>query len=279
MHSPTRRTAVGIIGGTGVYDPRWLEGAREETVTTPFGAVTLTAGRMGEQVVYFLNRHGPGHAVPPHRVNYRANLWALRAAGVTRVIATAAVGAVNRAMTPGSLVLCDSFLDFTHGRVPTFFEGQAADPALPDRFRQVVHTDMTEPYCPDLRARLAAAGRSTGAPVVEAGTYVATEGPRFESRAEIAAFARLGGDVVGMTGVPEVVLARELGMCYATVALVTNYAAGISPAPLTHAEVLEVMARHQERLRAVLGQVLPEAGLERRCACATTDPGWEEDPA
>ena len=254
---------LAVIGGTGVYDPTWLRDPEEVTVATPFGGARLVQGALfaGGTPVYFMNRHGAGHQLPPHLVNYRANVWALRALGVTRVLATAAVGSLNPAMPPGSMVFCDQFLDFTKSRPTTFFDGGEAG---------VVHTDMTEPYCPDCRRVLAATAQTLGLPAAAAGTYVATEGPRFESPAEIRAYRILGGDLVGMTGVPEVVLARELGLCYAGVALVTNFAAGISQRALTHSEVLTVMADNVARLRTLLQTALQELAGWPRCECQAT---------
>jgi 5'-methylthioadenosine phosphorylase len=251
------RTPIGIIGGTGVYDPEWLQAGRPRTMTTPYGDVLVTEGEVGGRPVVFLNRHGPGHAVPPHRVNYRANLFALHTLGVRQVVATAAVGSLNPAVPPGHLLLADQFLDFTHGRVSTFFEGGADG---------VVHTDMTAPYCEGLRATLTEASRTLRLPLTNGGTYVTTEGPRFESAAEIRAFRILGGDVVGMTGVPEVVLARELGLCYATICLSTNFAAGLAGHPLTHREVVDLMTQHGEHLRALLTAAVPGLG-DAPCSC------------
>jgi 5'-methylthioadenosine phosphorylase len=250
-------TPVGIIGGTGVYDPDWLGDAVFREWDTPYGPVTLAEGYTGGRRVIFLNRHGPGHAVPPHRVNYRANILALYRLGVRHVVTTTAVGSLNPAVGPGAMLLADQFLDFTHARTSTFFEGGEAG---------VVHTDMTAPYCAGLRVTLERAGRGLGLPVTNGGTYVCTEGPRFETAAEIRAYRMLGGDVVGMTGVPEVVLARELGLCYSTICLSTNFAAGLAGHPLTHQEVVEVMQGHVGSLRALLERAIPELGREP-CAC------------
>ncbi|MBX5466645.1 MAG: S-methyl-5'-thioadenosine phosphorylase [Firmicutes bacterium] len=267
---------VAIIGGSGVYAIDGLSGWSPKTVTTPYGPVEVAEAVSPEGVpVVFLNRHGPGHRLPPHRVNYRANVWAVRALGCRRVVATGAVGSLQPLLAPGFLVLVDQFLDFTHNRPTTFFEGGEAG---------VVHADMTEPYCPNLRRRLAEAARQAGLDVVEAGTYVATEGPRFESRAEIEAYRRLGGDVVGMTGLPEVVLARELGLCYATLALVTNLAAGLAGHRLSHDEVLAAMAALGKRLGAMLAEALPALAEPWACACGPAPgplpaaPGGDDAP-
>lgn len=243
--------ALAIIGGTGVYDPDLLSRPREEKVETPYGSVLLLRGEYGDREVVFLNRHGGGHALPPHRVNYRANIWALREAGVRRVIATAAVGSLSLAYAPGHMAFLDQFIDFTKQRPTTFFD---------DR---VVHTDFSQPYCPNLRATLYGIAKEYGITAHSKGCYVATEGPRFETPAEIRAYRLLGGDVVGMTGVPEVVLARELGLCYGTVALVTNYAAGISAGTLSHDEVLAAMERQSGDLRRLLAKALET--LDEEC--------------
>lgn len=261
---------VAIIGGTGVYSQSHLEGAKELLVDTRFGTALLLHGFIKGREVYFLTRHGPGHAVPPHLVNYRANIAALRKLGVNAVIATAAVGSLRREITPGSRVVIDQFIDFTRGRPSTFFEGEGG---------RVVHTDMTDPYCPDLRAAIVSAGNSLGQELVEGGCYLCTEGPRFETPAEITMFASWGADVVGMTNVPEVVLAREAALCYATIALVTNYAAGIAPSFLTHLEVLEEMARGKASLDMLLAACVEAIGDERDCRCRKTGGSfwpWEE---
>ncbi|MCL4493852.1 MAG: S-methyl-5'-thioadenosine phosphorylase [Firmicutes bacterium] len=257
---------VGIIGGTGVYDSSWLTAAEELRLQTPYGSVTMMRGRVGENGddVYFVNRHGPGHHVPPHLVNYRANIWSLHQVGVERIVATAAVGSLSATLFPGMVVLCDQFLDFTKSRSGTFFEGGQ---------HGVVHTDMTDPYCPHLRSILFQHAGASGLSVANGGCYVTTEGPRFETPAEIRAFRILGGDVVGMTSVPEVVLARELGLCYSTVALVTNYAAGISSHYLTHQEVLDLMDQYKTSLNQLIRGSLPLIQQHRDCHCFTHQDG------
>ncbi len=234
---------VAIIGGTGLYDPGMLSEAEPTTLGTPYGTVSLFVGTHGGRRVAFLPRHGSGHSVPPHRVNYRGNIWALRQLGVHACVASAACGSLTETVPPGSLCLCDQFLDFTKSRPSTFFDGEDG---------RVRHADMTEPYCPELRGHLAAAAQALGMPLGARATYVCTEGPRFETPAEIRAFARLGGDLVGMTGVPEVVLAREAGLCYATVAISTNYAAGLAGRPLSHDEVVGAMAAATADVRRLI---------------------------
>ncbi|WP_067935272.1 S-methyl-5'-thioadenosine phosphorylase [Alicyclobacillus kakegawensis] len=245
-----------IIGGTGVYDPALLEQPETQVVDTPFGSAEVTVGRFRGKNVAFIPRHGRGHQVPPHRINYCANIWALKQLGVEQVFATTAVGSLKPDIHPGSFVIVDDFLDFTRSRPLTFFsEGR------------VVHIDMSDPYCGRLRARLRATAEELGIPVHDGGTYVCTDGPRFETAAEIRMYASLGGAVVGMTSVPEVVLAKECELCYATVCMVTNYGTGLSPTPLTHSEVVEQMAVNVPRLRNLFFTAIDQLDESRTCAC------------
>ncbi|HEX3015679.1 MAG TPA: S-methyl-5'-thioadenosine phosphorylase [Desulfobacteria bacterium] len=246
-----------IIGGTGVYNPDLLDDVRQETVATPYGTVNVNVGRLIGKEVAFLARHGEKHSVPPHLVNYRANIWALKKLGVSKVIATAAVGSLDTEFGPGRFVLADQFLDFTKNRPNTFFTGEQG----------VVHIDVTDPYCGELRAALVKQAGDLGIDIHNGGVYVCTEGPRFETPAEIKMFRLLGGQLVGMTSVPEVVLAKEAGMCYATIAMVTNYAAGISPTPLTHQEVVENMSQMGDKLNKLIFSTLKNLGAERTCNC------------
>lgn len=264
---------VAIIGGTGVYDAGILRDVRAQTLVTPYGVTTLQQGVYQgpsghEAEVIFLPRHGVGHVIPPHRINYRANIWALHQLGVERVIGTGAVGSLREDFAPGHCVLADSFLDFTRTRALTFYEGNPIVAGAPSG---VVHTDMTEPYCPELRKLLREAGHSQGIELHDGGCYVCTEGPRFESAAEIRAYRRLGADIVGMTNLPEVVLARELGMCYALIAMVTNYAAGMTANRLTHAEVVETMAENVRKIRVMAWQALDHLPEARGCSCGKTE--------
>lgn len=249
---------IAVIGGTGVYDPNIMTDIRDKTVNTPYGDVKLKIGNFKGKAVAFLNRHGEGHSIPPHLVNYRANIAALKKLGVKNVLATGAVGSLNPAMQPGHFIIVNQFIDFTKCRKHTFFEGGASG---------VVHLDMTEPYCPELRDVFSRAARSLGLTSHPSGTYVCCEGPRFETAAEIKFFHSLGGDLVGMTSVPEAPLAREAEMCYATIAMVTNYAAGISPTRLTHQEVIDVMTRNGENIRKLLMQAISWIDQNRTCVC------------
>ena len=206
-----------IIGGTG-FDQLSDVALEQMTVETPYGDVPLYVGRGEAAGLIFLPRHGPEHQMPPHSINYRANLMALHQLEVERALATFAVGSLHREVPPGALVVVDQFLDFTQGRAGTFFDGEESG---------VVHTVMDQPYCPALREQLLAQAAANGLEVIPQGAYACTNGPRFETPAEVRMLAQLGGDVVGMTGVPEAPLARELGIHYAAVAISINWGAGL----------------------------------------------------
>ena len=215
--------AVAIIGGTGLYRLAALEDSKAMTAVTPYGMPSGPArvGMFGAHRIAFLARHGEGHALPPHKVNYRANLWLLKEFGATRILAVNAVGGIAKPYAPRAIGVPDQIIDYTWGRISTFCEEPGTD---------VLHVDMTEPYTQSLRARLLAAARSAGVAVVDGGCYGATQGPRLETKAEIARMRRDGCDLVGMTGMPEAGLARELGLDYACLALVANWAAGCGDA-------------------------------------------------
>jgi 5'-methylthioadenosine phosphorylase len=210
---------LAIIGGTGLTQLPNLEIARREVVRTPYGdpSGALTLGTIRGQPVAFLARHGYGHTIPPHRVNYRANVWAIAQQKVKYIVSVASVGGIRADLGPGTLAVPHQILDYTYGREFTYFTGVD---------RSVVHVDFTQPYCEPLRQRLMEAAREAGEPIVEGGTYATTQGPRLETAAEINRLERDGADMVGMTGMPEAALARELGLCYAALAVVVNHAAG-----------------------------------------------------
>lgn len=236
---------LAFIGGTG-FDLRGpdsqFSNARDERIETRFGAANVTRAVLGEREIVFLHRHArPDDSskkdVPPHQISYRANIAALKKLGVTAILASTAVGCLRPSWAPGTLVCLDDLLDFTTNRAKTFFDARA------------VHVDMTRPFSPDLRALLLDCAAKEGIALQNGGVYCCADGPRFETAAEIRAFKTLGADVVGMTGATECFLAREAEISYAGVAIVTNAAAGISPNPLTHHEVLEAM-----------GAALPQVG-------------------
>ncbi len=256
---------LAIIGGSGIYDQSILTDEREITVDTKYGAVLMNEGCYKGRKVFFMARHGGGHSVPPHKVNYRANIAALKKQDVGAVIATAAVGSINQNMPPGSRVVIDQFIDFTSQRALTFYDGENGP---------VAHVDFTEPYCPEIRTDILKAGRDLKQELIDGGCYVCTDGPRFETPAEIKMFKQWGGDLVGMTNVPEVVLAREAGLCYATIALSTNFAAGISETVLTHDEVMEQMDKFKLELEQLFAAALENIGLERSCQCKSGGESW-----
>lgn len=252
----------GIIGGTGFYRAG-QEGVESVELETAYGEVELQRTPFGAAEVVFLPRHGREHAVPPHRVNYRANMAALKKLAVKNVLSTAAVGSMSEQMPPGSLVALSQVLDFTRGRPSTFFDGADG---------KVVHVDMTEPYCPRLREELVAGAEVLGERFLPEGTYVCAEGPRFETAAEIRMFAAMGGDVVGMTGMPEAALAREAGMCYAAVAVVANWAAGVTAEPLSHGDVSAFVEEQMPRVRALFEWVVSNH-VDGPCGCRS----WTDD--
>ncbi|CAM5514471.1 S-methyl-5'-thioadenosine phosphorylase [Streptomyces abikoensis] len=274
MHSA--RADIGVIGGSGFYS--FLEDVTEVTVMTPYGSPSdsLFVGELAGRRVAFLPRHGRGHHLPPHRINYRANLWALRSLGVRQVLAPCAVGGLQPHYGPGTLVIPDQLVDRTKARAQSYFDGEA----LPDgRVPNVVHTSFADPYCPTGRAVAVAVARGKGwEPVVDGGTMVVIEGPRFSTRAESRWHAAQGWSVVGMTGHPEAVLARELELCYTSMALVTDLDAGAETGEgVSHDEVMRVFGENVGRLREVLFAAvtaLPETA-ERGCLCADVHKGWD----
>jgi 5'-methylthioadenosine phosphorylase len=255
---------VGVIGGSGLYS--LLDQAREIVVDTPYGLPSgpVTAGTTGGREVAFLPRHGPDHRYPPHRINYRANLWALRALGVRQILAPCAVGSLRPALGPGALVVPDQLVDRTTERARTFFDRGAA------------HVSFADPYCPAGRAAVLKAAVAAGLEPVDGGTLVVIDGQRFSTRAESRWYAAQGWSLVNMTALPEAALARELAVCYTTVALVTDLDAGIEAgSAVTQDEVFRVFAEHTARLRALLLAVLPQLPTDRTCPCAAAHDGIE----
>ena len=236
---------MAIIGGTGVGQFPLAGMATERVIVTEYGEASVKVGRLHGKEIVFMARHGAGHRLPPHRINFRANIAALVALGVKTAIATTAVGGLRRELTPGTLVLLDDFIDFTLSRQnKTFFDAENGGP--------IVHTDFTRPYSDAVRAAILAAADAQGIALRPTGTYLCADGPRYESPAEVRLFAAWGADVVGMTGIPEATLAREAGIEYAGISLVTNPGAGLSPHPLTHAEVEAAMTEATPGLIALI---------------------------
>jgi 5'-methylthioinosine phosphorylase len=244
---------IAIIGGTGLTALDTLKITHRETQSTPYGEPSspLTFGELSGRAVVFLARHGPHHTLPPHKVNYRANLWALHRIGIKQVIAVAAVGGIRDDMTPGVLAFPDQLVDYTWGRRCTIFE---------DNLTHVTHIDFTEPYSGELRLQLIQAARELNLDLREPCTYAAMQGPRLETAAEIRKLERDGCDIVGMTGMPEAALARELGLRYATCAVVANRAAGKAPGEITMAEIERNLGVGTSRVKALLARAMPLLG-------------------
>lgn len=246
---------LAIIGGTGMTQLANLEITHRQVIRTPYGEPSgaLTFGRIKDHNVVFLARHGYGHTIPPHEINYRANIWALAAQNITRIVAVASVGGIRDEFGPGKLVLPNQIIDYTYGRKFTFFEGGE---------NPVTHVDFTEPYCPKLRKLVLKAAKAAKIELLDGGVYGATQGPRLETAAEINRMQRDGCDLVGMTGMPEAGLAREQGISYATLAVVANHAAGRGESrksvDIEHVGVVLDEAMH--RVRTILEYVVETNG-------------------
>ncbi|MDQ3641235.1 MAG: S-methyl-5'-thioadenosine phosphorylase [Actinomycetota bacterium] len=265
---------IGVFGGTAFYS--FLDDVEEVAVQTPYGSPSapVAVGLVGGRRVAFLPRHGAGHGIPAHRVNYRANLWALRRLGVRRLLAPCSVGSLQPHVRPGDFVVCDQLVDRTSARTDTFFDGP-----LP------AHVSFADPYCPELGRAAVDAARAEGVTVHDGGTVVVIQGPRFSTRAESRWFSSAGWEVVNMTQYPEAVLARELGICYSGLALVTDYDAGAAPGgpdgpgeraeAVTMEAVFRMLAENIERVKGVLLRAIPAIPAEPSCGCAdgAMDPG------
>ncbi len=258
MGSDQLEAEIAVVGGSGLYSIASLENFRTKSFSTPFGTSKILVGKLSGRRVAFLPRHGADHTIPPHLINYRANIWALNRLGVTRVLATTASGSINPKMRMGDLAILTQFLDFTKGRPQTFYEGGK---------KGVVHVDVSEPYCPELRKILIKSAKKLGIKVHPHANYACTEGPRFETSAEIKAFGKLGANLVGMTNVPECVLARELEICYAAIGVVTNYGAGISKTKLSHYSVIKLMNENIKQVQCLILESIPMIPKKRSCSC------------
>ena len=244
---------LAIIGGSGLTRLHGLEITRREVMHTPYGEPSgaLTFGTLCDREIVFLARHGYGHTIPPHMVNYRANLWALREAGANQIISVCAVGGIRDDFQPGAIAIPDQIIDYTWSRDHTLFEKDLAE---------VTHIDFTEPYCQAMREQLIAAAGRAGIDIIPAGTYGATQGPRLETAAEIDRMERDGCHLVGMTGMPEASLARELGLCYAACAVSANLAAGRGDGPISMETIEATLAAGMNRVGAILQQVITGSG-------------------
>jgi 5'-methylthioadenosine phosphorylase len=249
-----KKVRIAIIGGTGFEN--LLENARQLRLGTPYGiSPPLRVGKIRGKNVIFLPRHSPDHSVPPHKINYRANIYALYELGVQRILATNAVGAINLNFKPSDIVVPHDFVDFTKLRSATFYDEAP-----------VTHIDVSQPYCPEIRRSLIKAAEKLGFHVWDKAVIVCTEGPRYETPAEIKMFGRLGCDVVGMTGIPESVLARELEMCYASICYVSNMAAGMQKR-LTALDVSKISKSVVPKIEQILIETIRILPSERNCPC------------
>lgn len=249
---------TGIIAGSGFYDIEGVEVKELRKLSTPYGEpsdIYRICDISGREIA-FLSRHGTPHHIPPHMINYRANMWGFRELGVERIFSVNAVGGIDPCLEPGDLVIADQIIDMTHGRASTFYDKN-----------EVVHIDFTMPFCHELRKTLIDAGKEAGTDTREAGTYICVDGPRLETKAEIRFFSMAGADIVGMTAMPEACLASELELCFACIAVVTNHAAGVSEKGLTTTEVTETMKRSVERIRRVVWQAIAMSPESRTCDC------------
>jgi 5'-methylthioadenosine phosphorylase len=246
---------LGIIGGSGLNRMADFEAPRRVAMTTPYGepSAALAVGRLRGTEVAFLARHGDGHTIAPHRINYRANIWALHAQGVRELVAVATVGGIRDELVPGTLLAPDQIIDYTHGREATFFDGTG---------QPLQHIDFTRPFHGAVRGRLLQAGVASGESLRDGGVYGATQGPRLETAAEIDRMARDGVDVVGMTGMPEAVLAREMGIDYAMLCAVVNAAAGrgANAGGVAMAEIAAVAEAAMRRVTVILGSMAQHHG-------------------
>jgi 5'-methylthioadenosine phosphorylase len=246
---------LAIIGGSGLTQLSNMKISRREVVRTPYGEPSgaLTFGSIAGLEVVFLARHGYGHTIPPHQVNYCANIWALHAQGAKNVVSIASVGGITGEFKPGALAVPDQIIDYTHGRASTFFTGEDL---------RVHHIDFTLPYCQTLRAACFMAAQQAGETLIDGGVYAATQGPRLETAAEINRLERDGADMVGMTGMPEAALAREIGLCYAAIAVVANYAAGRggNGRGIAVNEITAVLEQAMGRVRPILEKLVVSDG-------------------
>jgi len=249
---------IGILGGSGFYDSSLFGPVTEIKMNTPYGSPSdiISVAEFKGVKVAFLPRHGRRHSIPPHLINYRANIWAMRDLGVKRIISPSAVGSLRDEMKPGDLVIPDQFIDFTKGRKSTFYDGSV-----------VGHFSLADPFCPELRRISAETAKAIGLTFHDKGTSICIEGPRFSTRAESKLFRNWGADIIGMTLVPEVTLSREAGICYLTLATVTDYDVWADK-PVTAQEVVETLKCNVAKVKSLLLQLIPKLAQERQCDCS-----------
>jgi 5'-methylthioadenosine phosphorylase len=250
---------IGIIGGTGIYDSQLLSSSKKVNLHTPYGSTSddITIGEYYGRSVAFIPRHGGSHTIPPHLVNSRANIWALKSLGVSRILAPSAVGSLNDNLKPGDIVISNQFIDFTKNRKYTFYDG-----------RQVCHISSADPFCSELSQVANYAANKIGCTTHANSTYLCIEGPRFSTRAESQYFREnLGADIIGMTVVPECMLAREVEICYVSIATVTDYDVW-SKVPVSSKEIIMVVKENVQKLSRLISKMIPEIPkLRNDCIC------------
>lgn len=249
---------LGIIGGSGFYKL----GGREITIKTPFGDVSLFKAIIGNKRIAFLPRHGKFHKIPPFRINYRGNIYALKSVGVKAIISTSACGGIN--IPPGSIVITSDFIDFT-SRVKTFFDGDFSITVDGVTLSGAIHVNMDPPFCPYLRSILLKAAEMENIHVVKKGVYAVMDGNKYETPAESRMLKTLGADMAGMTLSPEAILARELGICYANIAVITNYVGGISKKPLSHEEVVQMFKKKMKDIKRLILRAIELFDENHKC--------------
>lgn len=251
---------IGVFGGSGFYS--FLDDVTEITVETPYGAPSdkIALAKIGEKTVAFLPRHGKDHRLPPHMINYRANIYAMKKLGVTRILGPCASGSLQPHVKPGDFVICDQFVNRTWGRRDTFYDGPIT-----------THIGGAEPYCPELRKVAINVAKDMKLPVHEKGTIVVIQGPRFSTKAESREFSSHGWEVINMTQYPEVVLAREMEICYANITLITDYDVGLEDnpeiEPVSHEMVLKVFGENTEKLKDLIYEIIKRTPVKRNCKC------------
>lgn len=249
---------IGIFGGTGIYDSGLLTESKEITIDTPFGKTSdsITVGLFKGKRVAFMPRHGRKHTIPPHLINFRANIWAFKEMGIKRIIAPSAVGSLKPDLKPGDFVLPSQFIDFTKSRKYSFFEGE-----------KVVHISVADPFCPELQNAISKAADKINLNIHKNCTYICIEGPRFSTRAESKFYKEvIGADIIGMTLVPECQLAREAQICYASISTVTDYDVWADK-PVTAKEVLETLSKNVETTKKILALIPELIPQQRSCSC------------
>ena len=249
---------IGIFGGTGIYDSGLLQDAKEVDIDTPYGkpSDTITVGTFKGRKIAFLPRHGKKHTIPPHMINFKANIWAFKELGVTRIIAPSAVGSLKEELAPGHFVLPTQFLDFTKSRDGSFSEDG-----------RVIHISVADPFCPELQSSITKVTDDLGMNIHKDCTYVCIEGPRFSTKAESKFYRTTGADIIGMTLVPECQLAREAQICYASISTVTDYDVWAEK-PVTAKEVLETLSKNVEGTKKILNELIEKIPKDRTCSCA-----------